>query len=150
MTLIKDQYQQLYGTRDINYAGVTTGKSIEHHGIRGREEATGLGVYYAARQILSNDDQLAKLGVTKGLSGKKFIVQGFGNVGYWASKFFVEEGAILIGVAEADGSFVCEEGIDPDALWKYKKQRKATKGFLHAAQKQGKEFVNEDAIYNQW
>jgi len=53
-------------------------------------------------------------------------------------------------VAEADGSFICEDGIDPDALWKYKRQRKATKGFLHAAQKQGKEFVNEDAIYNQW
>jgi hypothetical protein len=36
MTWIKDQYQILYGTRDINYAGVTTGKYISHHGIRGR------------------------------------------------------------------------------------------------------------------
>jgi glutamate dehydrogenase (NAD(P)+) len=54
MTLIKDQYQVLYGHRDINYAGVTTGKQIQHHGIRGREEATGLGVYYSARQILNN------------------------------------------------------------------------------------------------
>jgi glutamate dehydrogenase (NAD(P)+) len=33
------------------------------------------------------------------LKGKKFIVQGFGNVGYWAAKFFVGEGAILTGVA---------------------------------------------------
>lgn len=107
MTLIKDQYQVLYGHKDINYAGVTTGKSLHHHGIRGREEATGLGVFYSARQILNNEEQLNKLNVTKGLKGKKFIVQGFGNVGYWASKFFVEDGAILIGVAEADGSFLC-------------------------------------------
>ena len=43
-----------------------------------------------------------------GLKGKKFIVQGFGNVGYWASKFFVQDGAILVGVCEADGSLFCE------------------------------------------
>jgi glutamate dehydrogenase (NAD(P)+) len=40
-------------------------------------------------------------------------VQGFGNVGYWASKFFVEEGAKLVGVAEFDGSIYNEDGIDP-------------------------------------
>jgi glutamate dehydrogenase (NAD(P)+) len=72
-----------------------------------------LGVYYSARQILSNEDQLKKLKVEKGLKGKRFIVQGYGNVGYWASKFFVEDGAILIGVAEADGSFICPSGINP-------------------------------------
>ena len=36
MTLIMDTYQNIYGHRDINAAGVTTGKSIVHHGIRGR------------------------------------------------------------------------------------------------------------------
>ena len=150
MTLIKDQYHQLYGTRDINYAGVTTGKSVAHHGIRGREEATGLGVFYSTKQILNNDEQLKKLGVAKGLKGKRFIVQGFGNVGYWASRFFVEEGALLIGVAEADGSFICEEGINPDDLWRYKREKKGTKGYLHAASKTGTEFINEDAIYQEW
>ena len=150
MTLIKDQYQHLYGTRDINYAGVTTGKSLEHHGIRGREEATGLGVFYSAKQILNNDEQLAKLKVEKGLKGKRFIVQGFGNVGYWASKFFVEEGAVLIGVAEADGSFICEEGINPDDLWKFKRLKRGTKGYLTAANLKGTQYVNEDAIYHQW
>jgi len=83
------------------------------------------------------------LGVEKGLKGKRFIVQGFGNVGYWASRFFVDEGAVLIGVAEADGSFLCESGIDPIELWKYKGEKKGTKGFLSAHNKQGTEFVNE-------
>lgn len=49
-------------------------------------------------------EQAEKLGVSVGLKGKKFIVQGFGNVGFWLSKFFVQEGAILVGVAEVDGS----------------------------------------------
>lgn len=56
-------------------------------------------MFYAAKEILNNDDQLVKLNISKGLKGKKIIIQGFGNVGYWASKFFVNEGAILIGIA---------------------------------------------------
>lgn len=150
MTLIKDQYQLLYGHRDINYAGVTTGKYVAHHGIRGREEATGLGVYYATRQILSNEVQLLKLGLESGLKGKKFIVQGFGNVGYWSSKFFTEEGAILVGVSEADGSIYCPQGLDPDALLTYKKKKRGIKGFLHSSSLEGKEYVKDDAIYHEW
>ena len=59
---------------------------------------------------------VAKLGVDKGLRGKTFMVQGFGNVGYWASRFFVNEGAKLIGVAEFDGSIYDENGINPHDL----------------------------------
>ena len=51
-------------------------------------------------------------------------MQGFGNVGYWASKFFVEEGAKLVGVAEFDGSIYNEEGIDPDELKAYRHDNK--------------------------
>ncbi len=54
--------------------------------------------------MLNNEKVAKNLGVEVGIKGKKFIVQGFGNVGYWASKFFVEEGAKLVGVAEFDGS----------------------------------------------
>ena len=80
---------------------------------------------------------LSKLEVEKGLMGKKFIVQGFGNVGYWASKFFTKDGAILVGVAEADGSFICPEGIDPEELNEYKKKKKGIKGFLTATGREG-------------
>ena len=73
-------------------------------GISGRTESTGLGVYYATRQILNNTEMTNRLGITPGLRGKTFMVQGFGNVGYWASRFFINEGARLIGVAEFDGS----------------------------------------------
>jgi len=49
MSLMKDTYHDFYGHRDINAAGVTTGKHVQQMGIRGRAEATGLGVYYATR-----------------------------------------------------------------------------------------------------
>jgi len=45
-------------------------------------------------------------------------------VGYWASKFFVEEGAKLVGVAEFDGSIYDENGIDPEKLNEYKNKNK--------------------------
>lgn len=106
-----------------------------------------MGVYYATRQILNDEEQLQKLGLERGLKGKKFIIQGFGNVGYWASKFFTEDGAILIGVAEADGSFICPEGIDPDELLAFKNKRRGIKGFLNAAGKEGTEYIKDDALF---
>lgn len=108
-------------------------------------------MFYATRQILHNHDWIEKLKVTEGLRGKKIIIQGYGNVGYWASKFFVEdEGAILAGVAEVDGSFYCPEGVNPDDLIKYKKEKRGIKGFLSHHNKEGTEFVDDAAIYQEW
>ena len=72
------------------------------------------------------------------------MVQGFGNVGYWASRFFVEQGARLIGVAEFDGSIYDESGINPLDLNQYK-QRSKTKGVR--GYPGAKSFEDESAIY---
>jgi glutamate dehydrogenase (NAD(P)+) len=99
-------------------------------------------VFYCARQVL-NDVRVAKnLGVEPGVKGKKFIVQGFGNVGYWASKFFVSEGAILVGVAEFDGSIYNENGIDPDTLLDFKKNNSGIRSYPGC-----QSFEDEAAIY---
>lgn len=111
---MKSSYQAYYGHEDINADAVTTGKYKNLGGIKGRTEATGLGVFYATRQVLNNAEVVKNLGVTEGVEGKSIIIQGFGNVGYWASKFFVEAGSKLVGVAEFDGSIYNEEGINPD------------------------------------
>ena len=55
----------------------------------------------------------ARLGLEEGVEGKRIIIQGFGNVGYWAAKFFSQAGAIIVGVAEYDGSIYNVNGIDP-------------------------------------
>lgn len=90
MTWMKSTYQAYYGHEDINADAATTGKFKRLGGISGRTESTGLGVFYCARQVLSNEKVAKNLGVQPGIRGKTFIVQGFGNVGYWASKFFIE------------------------------------------------------------
>lgn len=149
MTLIMDTYQSIYGHRDINSAAVTTGKAISHMGIRGRTESTGLGVYYCAKEILANAHQASKLGVTTGLKGKTFILQGFGNVGYWLAKFFVQEGAILVGVAEVDGSIYYPQGIDPEQLLNFKKERNRINGYTQNGQ-HVEYFTDESAIYKEW
>ena len=43
-----------------------------------------------------------------------------------------------MGVAEADGSFYCPDGIDPEDLNNYKKKRRGIKGYLHATGLEGK------------
>ena len=104
MSIMKDTYQRYYGHLDINAAGCVTGKALNQGGINGRKESTGLGVFFVTKCILENVILAKELGVSPGIAGKTFTVQGFGNVGYWASKFFIKAGAKLVGVAEADGS----------------------------------------------
>lgn len=107
MSWMKDTYQNLCGHLDINAAGCVTGKAQNQGGISGRTESTGLGIYYATRELLNDEKVYNKIGFTKGLKGKTFIIQGFGNVGYYTAKSFVEDGAILTGIAEWDGSIYC-------------------------------------------
>ena len=57
------------------------------------------------------------------------MIQGFGNVGYWASKFIVENGGRIIGVAEFNSGIVCPAGIDPDRLLRYKEENDTLLGF---------------------
>ena len=87
MTWIKDTYMNVKGEQDINAEGCCTGKFIQQGGISGRNESTGLGVYYAVRELLNTQSFIDKAGLSKGIEDKTFIVQGFGAVGYWASKF---------------------------------------------------------------
>ena len=142
MSWMKSTYQSYYGYEDINADAVTTGKSRNVGGISGRTESTGLGVFYCTRQILADARVTKNLGVAPGIKGKKFILQGFGNVGYWASKFFIEEGAILVGVAEFDGSIFMEEGICPDNLLEHKKRTGGVRNYPGS-----RSYDDEAAIY---
>ena len=55
-----------------------TGKPVTQGGVRGRTEATGLGVYYGIREVCNTAEDMKKLGLEKGIEGKKVIVQGLG------------------------------------------------------------------------
>jgi len=89
---------------------VVTGKPLLIGGSKGREEATGLGVVTAAKEMLKN------LGVE--LKGKRVAVQGNGNVGSVASKYFVKEGAILVAASDVSGAVFNPNGLDGELLRK--------------------------------
>ena len=91
MAWIADEYRKLKST-DINAAACVTGKPINKNGLPGREEATGRGIQFIAREFYKNTDLLEKFGLSKNLENKTLIVQGLGNVGYHASKFLTEDG----------------------------------------------------------
>lgn len=74
MTWIKDTYQHVNGETDINAEGCCTGKYIRQGGIAGRTESTGLGVYYAIRELLNDNTFYEKIGEEKGIAGKSFII----------------------------------------------------------------------------
>lgn len=145
MSWMKSTYQAYYGHQDINADAVTTGKFKRQGGVSGRRESTGLGVFYCTRQLLNDAWTTRKLGVEQGISGKSFIVQGFGNVGYWASKFFVEAGAKLVGVAEVGGSVFNPDGIEPDDLKRHLEANGTIAGYNAPGI-----FEDESAIYKAW
>ena len=101
-------------------------------GISGRPESTGLGVFTSAKLLLTDDRIAKRLKVKPGLREKSFIIQGFGNVGYWASKYFTEEGSTLIGVAEVDGSIYNPNGLDYQEVKDYITEHKGLRGFPNA------------------
>lgn len=129
MNWMKETFVTYYGERDLFSSGCVTGKSLEQGGIDGRAESTGLGVYYGIREAFDNQIVCEKIGTKVGLNGKTFIIQGFGNVGYWAAHFLKMAGATMIGVSEFNSSIYNSKGIDPDELYKYKIKNSTLKNF---------------------
>ena len=127
MAWIVDTYQSLK-PGEIDAAGCVTGKPITQGGVRGRKEATGLGVFFGIREVCNMPDVMGKLGMSTGVEGKKIIVQGLGNVGYHSAKFFREHGAIVVAIAEYEGAIYKEDGINEEELFQH---RKATGSILN-------------------
>ena len=127
MAWIVDTYQSLK-PGEIDAAGCVTGKPITQGGVRGRKEATGLGVFFGIREVCNMPDVMTKLGMTTGIEGKKVIVQGLGNVGYHSAKFFREHGAIVVSIAEYEGAIYKADGINEEELFQH---RKATGSILN-------------------
>ncbi|WP_138430903.1 Glu/Leu/Phe/Val family dehydrogenase [Fodinibius saliphilus] len=127
MGWILDTYRQLKS--DINAEACVTGKPIPQGGVRGRTEATGRGVYFGVREACSNKNDMEELGLKQGLEGKTFIIQGLGNVGYYAAKYMIEGGAKMVGVAEIEGSIYDKNGINLEELVAYREETGSIIGF---------------------
>jgi len=115
MSWIADTYNTLTADK-LDALACVTGKPVGQGGIRGRTEATGLGVFYGLRHACSFAEDLRGLGLGPGLEGKTVVVQGLGNVGYHAAKFLQKGGAILVGLAEYEGAIHNPAGLDLDRV----------------------------------
>ncbi len=121
MAWIVDTYQSLK-PGEIDAAGCVTGKPISLGGVRGRKEATGLGVFFGVREVCLMEDQMTKLGLPVGIEDKNVIVQGLGNVGYFSAKFFREHGAKVIAIAEFEGAIHNAAGLNEEEVLQHRKK----------------------------
>ncbi|MGH1363120.1 MAG: Glu/Leu/Phe/Val family dehydrogenase [Calditrichia bacterium] len=128
MAWIADTYTAMTESK-LDAMACVTGKPISQGGVHGRMEATGRGVFFGIREAVSIEEDMKKLGLEKGLDGKRIVVQGLGNVGYHAAKFLQEGGALIVGVAEYEGAIYSSKGLDVDAVVKHRKESESILDF---------------------
>jgi glutamate dehydrogenase (NAD(P)+) len=124
MAWIADTYMA-YHPGQIDVMGCVTGKPVTQGGIRGRKEATGRGIYFGIKEACSIQEDMTKLGLQTGIEGKRIVVQGLGNVGYYAAKFFQEAGARLVALSEYEGAIYDERGLDLDKVFNHRRDTKS-------------------------
>ena len=118
MAWMADEYARITGR---NEPAVVTGKPLEVGGIPGRAEATGQGIFFAAREAL-HDLGLDVAGVT-------VAVQGFGKVGSHAARFFAQAGARVVAVSDVYGAVYHPDGLDIDGLLAHAARTGSVTGF---------------------
>ena len=129
MAWILDTFNVFRGG-DIDSIACVTGKPVSQNGIRGRVEATGRGVYYGLKELMSIEEDMQKIGLDPGMEGKTMVIQGLGNVGHYAGSICQHEGgAKIIAVSEYEGAIYDPQGIDIDKLVKFRKRTGSILGF---------------------
>jgi glutamate dehydrogenase (NAD(P)+) len=128
MAWMADTYAALSGA-ELNAYACVTGKPVSQGGVAGRNEATGRGVVYGLREACSVPEDMRKIGLAPGLDGKRFVVQGLGNVGYHAAKYLVEAGAVMVGVSEIRAGIANPKGIDLEALMAHRQEARTVANF---------------------
>ncbi|RKP35485.1 hypothetical protein BJ085DRAFT_43613 [Dimargaris cristalligena] len=128
MSWIMDTYRQ-FNSQDVNAAGCVTGKPVALGGVRGRTEATGLGVFYGIREFLTYPEVQEKYKLPGNVQGMSVVIQGFGNVGYWAAKFFESNGARIIAIGERDCGAFSPKGLDIEKLFQHRNETGSFRDF---------------------
>jgi glutamate dehydrogenase (NAD(P)+) len=127
MAWIVDTYLAL-NNGELDGLGCVTGKPVSLGGVAGRTAATGRGVSYGLKEVFSYEDDMKKLGLSKGLEGKTVVVQGLGNVGFYSALFMQQYGSKVISIAEYEGAIYSADGLDVQAVFEH---RKATGSILN-------------------
>ncbi|AFL83880.1 glutamate dehydrogenase/leucine dehydrogenase [Belliella baltica DSM 15883] len=101
MAWLMDEYSKAHG---MTVNAVVTGKPLVLGGSLGRTEATGRGVMVSALAAM----QKLKINPFQATCA----VQGFGNVGSWASLLLEERGLKIVAISDISGAYHNENGIN--------------------------------------
>ena len=129
MAWMMDAYGQLHG----HSPAIVTGKPVEMGGSLGREAATGRGVAFLLQEAAKD------LGLDT--RGARVVVQGFGNVGYWAAQIIHDSGCLIIAVSGVDGGVYNAGGLDIARLHEYQKMTGGVSGFTGGDQISNRELL---------
>lgn len=130
MSWMIDEYIKLSG--DASF-GTFTGKPVELNGSKGRTKATGLGIAIVIAESLRT--------MGKDMRGARIAIQGFGNVGSFTAKCSHDMGAKVVAIAEWNTTLYNENGLDIDALLKFKSENGGSiKGFAGATEITAQQF----------
>ena len=132
MAWMMDEYETMIGE---SQPGMITGKPLPLGGSEGRHDATARGGVYTVREA-------AKL-LSVDAAGGTYAIQGFGNAGQYAALLHNEllNGGTLIAVSDSKGGVINENGLDPQAMVKYKLENGQVKDFPGS-----KPISNEDLL----
>ena len=136
MAWMMDTYSMNVGATS---SGVVTGKPISLGGSMGRRDATGRGVFIAARE--------AGIRLKVPIFDARVVVQGFGNVGGVVARIFSENGAKIIAVQDAGATVVNPDGIDIDAAIAHSVENGSLAGFAGAGPISEADFWQLDCDY---
>ena len=117
MDWMNDEYGKLTGDTS---GAVITGKTIENGGSEGRGTATATGGF----------EVFASLRAELNLSSEATVViQGFGNAGQHAAHIWARSGARVIAVSDSKSGVYAPEGLDIEALARFKEATGSLHGF---------------------
>ncbi len=107
------QYKRLRN----EFTGVLTGKGLTYGGSLARTEATGYGLCYFTKEMLSANG--------KSFDGQRVVISGSGNVAIYANQKATQLGGKVIAMSDSNGYIVDENGIDFKIIQEIKEVKRA-------------------------
>ncbi|MCG6878448.1 MAG: Glu/Leu/Phe/Val dehydrogenase [Deltaproteobacteria bacterium] len=121
MAWMMDTYSILKGH---SVPEVVTGKPLELGGSVGRFEATGKSVF------LSTVEAVRHMGLGNSLEGLKIVIQGSGNVGGTAARFFHDAGAKVVGISNSKAGRYNPNGLNMANALNFKDQYECSLSYI--------------------
>jgi glutamate dehydrogenase (NADP+) len=103
-----------------NFTGVLTGKGLEFGGSLIRPEATGYGAVYFLASMLATRGE--------GLTGKKAVISGSGNVATHAAEKVCQLGGTVLTLSDSQGFVYDPDGVDLEKIQWVKEHKTRRRG----------------------